>query len=86
MKITDKDTEPKGYDFPKPKPPKELKPVKNIDHYPDVSLSFWDKAWMFIKDAFNFAQDTVKAVNNFHSSIKWVVIALVLIIVLVIIL
>ena len=85
MKITDKDTEPKGYDFPKPKPPDQLKPVEESP-LPVVKLSFWEKTKRFFTDLFSFAQDTVKAVNNFHSSIKWVVIALVLIIVLVIVL
>ena len=70
---------------PKPEIPTHLEPVDK-EPLPEIKVSFWDKTKLFLSKAFTFAQDTVKAVNNFHSSIKWIVIALVLAIILVVLL
>ncbi len=50
---------------------------------PDVSLNFWEKSWEWTKGAFSFVNKTVDAVNGFHASIKWIVVALVLVLIIV---
>ena len=55
--------------------PTTLEPIPSPE-LPEVKVGWLEKMFYYIKKTFGIGYETIQAINNFHSSIKWLAIVI----------